>query len=408
MTDQVGSNVYKKWAQVMGRIENIELDAFHPDKKYRYSSGANILNTVRPILAEVGLILQTKQVTKLRIREQITGNKGWYNRVFLRWRLVDIDNPESHTDWALADGEAIDYSGDKGGAAAMTYALKNLVKDIFLVRGDDDADTDKSDGVDWNRTHGNNGRRQEPPPNRQQPPAQRQQPPPPIDATERFQKQEPPSQPQMTNGQPQPDQTSTTTKANPEQPQEKAVKNVDLFKEQAKGLGFDSSGYKVTLSRFKNFRNDAGQLTYKPDRHDEMVASLEAWKQLVDLMNELGLGAAPEAELDYLGVTPPYESKQDIIDALPKIRQHADFVAQATEIAGDKVLSVLKNQGLLPWTPEKNDMMLQALRASVEAEQLVQESNADVVEEVEDPVDLVTEITADESGGEFSVTSMTL
>lgn len=410
MTDTVNSsNVYKKWAKVMSKIEGFDLDSFHPDKKYKYSSGANIMNTVRPILAEVGLILQTKQMLKLRIREQIVGNKGWYNRVVFRWRLVDADNPDSATEWATAEGEAIDYSGDKGGAAARTYALKNLIADVFLVRGDDDVDTDAGNGVDWSKTHGNQPRRQDPPQQQrpQQPPPRQQSQPPPIDAAERFKQQEAPQRQETANGQPQPDQTPTAAKADPEHtPSNEPVYTVDLFKKQATELGFDSEGYKVTLSRFKNFRNSDGQLAYKPSRHAEMVSSLEAWKSLVELMQELGLTAAPEDELNYLGVTPPYESKEAIIAALPVIRQHADFVAKAVEIAGDKVATILKSQGLLPWAAEKSEMMLQALRGSVEAEKLVAEANEDIVEQVEDPVDLVTEVVAD--GDEFSVTSMEL
>ena len=137
-----------------------------------------------------------------------------------------------------------------------------------------------------------------------------------------------------------------------------------------------------------------------------MIESLKAWKALTDLMAELELSAEPENELAYLGVNPPYADHNSILNALPTIRKHAEFVFAAREIAGDSVGEVLKNQGLLPWTLEKNDMMLQALRASVSAQQLVEEANGDVVEEVADAVDLVTEITVD--GDEFSVTSMTL
>lgn len=381
----IKETVYAKWAAVYGALQNIDLDAKHPEKGYRYASGAEVLQTIRPILAQHMLVIDTELLLDhpQAVRERY-GDKSFYNRVVYRYRLVDAENPESKTDWKYAVGDAVEYgSGDKGHASATTYCLKRLVQDVFLIRADDEPDTDAN--VEPKPEPKQRQQRQEPPPRQQTPREQRQQPPPLSVVSKNGASETHP--PTTTSGQPQPaptqaDESQANASQSPSPLSSSAQHTVEVFKSQAAALGFNDRGVMITTLSHFGFSDK-----YSSDQHDAMIEALTVWASLDLFYRGLNVKNTLADELNYLVtaglLTKPYTAAA-LKEVSSVIQAHAEFNRAAIAITPDAG-ALLKQHGLLPWKPTNGELALQTLRNHVEnaARQQEMRKAAEVAAEVE-------------------------
>lgn len=138
-----------KLARVMGRVGWVEKRGQNTAQNYAFVTEADVLNTVRPLLAEEGIAV-IPEVISLTFRE-IQGNSGKVIPIAtVMERFTFTDGVETYA--VTTVGEGMD-SGDKAVYKAMTGALKYAIRQVVLVSTGDDPEKDdrtsrKVDGED--------------------------------------------------------------------------------------------------------------------------------------------------------------------------------------------------------------------------------------------------------------------
>ena len=330
------SNVYKKWAIALKTITPLVKSGFNKQDGFQYDEADAVLEHIRPILGEIGLIIEHHIVSQEYVREPNQAG-GMFNQVTRRYRLVDADNPDSRTEWAEIIGQATEYkkSADKGFAMADTYCLKNMVKDIFLLRGKDDEDTDKAkEGADTPANFSGN-----------QPGSKK---------LISFPKSEAPKQQKQEGEQPLP----ASPPAAPAQQIADTSKTSKVFVAELKALGYELDEAKAILRHFGRVGQD-NKLSYTPANHDQMLREVKAWKTLQgNLFSE-----SPSDFLINYGFVVPFTEAQ-VKESAPFASDYEQFAIEATKVSPEWD-GILAQYALFPWRSDKSDLMLETLRNHV-------------------------------------------
>jgi len=130
------SSIYKKIGKVMQKIERIPKNGFNEYHKYHYVTEADLMDKIRPLLAEVGLAFYSS------VLEQQRDNELMLTKVKMEFVLADADTGECIK--SIYWGEAQD-KGDKGLYKAYTGATKYFLMKTFLIATGDDPERDEEE-----------------------------------------------------------------------------------------------------------------------------------------------------------------------------------------------------------------------------------------------------------------------
>lgn len=130
-------SIYQKWIELVKESEYVQKTGQNSFHKYTYITEADMLNALRPKMAELGLLFYPKVA-------EVLGNSGSVITVLYTYVLVDADSGEEVSMQVVAQGAD---SQDKGAYKAATGARKYALRQLVLVSTGDDPEED-SDSED--------------------------------------------------------------------------------------------------------------------------------------------------------------------------------------------------------------------------------------------------------------------
>jgi hypothetical protein len=132
-------SLYVRLAAVLAAVERIPKRGYNEFHKYEYALAADVIDSMRTLFVEHGLILLAQCAAVER--EVFSGEKGdsLLTRASVVFTVADPESGESiNLPWV---GEGYD-KGDKGLYKAYTGALKYWLMDTFLIPTGDDPEND--------------------------------------------------------------------------------------------------------------------------------------------------------------------------------------------------------------------------------------------------------------------------
>ena len=141
MTDTVKLTLRQKLVQVYAKIDHVEKSGTNAKQNYKFVRSADVLHTVRKALLELGIYAQTN-FELLGTYDIATNSGGKMHTATVRATIMlhDTDTDEIISISGLGDGAD---SGDKGIYKAQTGAVKNALRNAFLVPDEEDPEADE-------------------------------------------------------------------------------------------------------------------------------------------------------------------------------------------------------------------------------------------------------------------------
>ena len=149
-------NLYQKLHKIQSQVIGLGKDS--QGQNFKYVSGTKVLDAIKPIMNDIGLLLKMEVLsidnvrndytTSLKIDEQ---TKEWYgkpkseilSKVMMKFTWVDVETGEKDENLFGANGQ---NDWDKGVGSAMTYAERYfLLKYFHIATDEDDIDNPKVD-----------------------------------------------------------------------------------------------------------------------------------------------------------------------------------------------------------------------------------------------------------------------
>lgn len=129
------SKLFTKLAKVQSQLKSIPENGFNKFHSYKYSTSEDIINTVRPLCAESGLVV-TIGCTSQEIQRE-----GKAAFVIIQLTVTDSESGESTS--CLMPGYAEDAKSDKSLYKAITGATKYALRNFFCLATGDDPEKDE-------------------------------------------------------------------------------------------------------------------------------------------------------------------------------------------------------------------------------------------------------------------------
>lgn len=144
------ASIFKKIAIVMDNVRRVKKSGWNDFHKYAYASEADIVDGIRPILAEAGLALWTTVVSESRdlrpmhnkYKPNDPPHMKWFTKVGVKFIIGDAETGETLESVYYGEGED---EGDKGLYKAYTGAQKYFLTKTFLISSGDVVDDVPSD-----------------------------------------------------------------------------------------------------------------------------------------------------------------------------------------------------------------------------------------------------------------------
>lgn len=146
-------SIYKKLHQIQGKVNGLGKDK--ASGQYGYVSGAKVLEFIRPLMNELGLILKQEILSIENDRQDYkTGIGTQYekpkseilSKVMMRFTWIDVQTGEKDENLFGANGQ---NDWEKGLGSALTYAERYFFLKYFHIPTDeDDIDNDLRKKVD--------------------------------------------------------------------------------------------------------------------------------------------------------------------------------------------------------------------------------------------------------------------
>lgn len=136
------TTIYEKLLEMQRRVDSVIRDGKNTSDKYDFASDENVLDTFRPLMDELGLLL-IPSVTGAQLHEGTTrnGTVRYLTEMTINMTWRDVMSGEELTVPWYAQG--VDLAGEKGVGKALTYAEKYfLLKFFHVATKKDDPDTD--------------------------------------------------------------------------------------------------------------------------------------------------------------------------------------------------------------------------------------------------------------------------
>lgn len=130
-------NIYKKLHEIQKQINGLSKDkaAFG----YKYVTGDKVLEHIKPLMNDLGLLLKQEVLSIDNIRQDYTtknGAKSEINsKVMMRFTWVDIETGEKDENLFGANGQ---NDWDKGVGSALTYGERYFLLKYFHIATDED------------------------------------------------------------------------------------------------------------------------------------------------------------------------------------------------------------------------------------------------------------------------------
>lgn len=141
-------NLFEKLLDIQKSVDAFVKDGTNLSDKYDYVSGNAVLDTIRPKMNELGLLL-IPATTEGRVHEGITksGTTRFMTEIVKEFIWIDCESKDTYSVPFYAQG--VDLAGEKGVGKAETYAEKYFLMKFFHVptnKDDPDNDGRNSDG----------------------------------------------------------------------------------------------------------------------------------------------------------------------------------------------------------------------------------------------------------------------
>lgn len=134
-------NLYEKLLAIQKAVPVVKKDGLNQSDKYKYASGVEVLNTIRPLMDELGLLL-IPRVDAATMHEGATrsGTTRFLTETFWTFTWHDVESGEELSVPFYAQGA--DLGGERGVGKAATYAEKTFLLKFFHAATSDDPDND--------------------------------------------------------------------------------------------------------------------------------------------------------------------------------------------------------------------------------------------------------------------------
>ena len=135
--------LHQKLLEMQKRVDKVVKDGKNLSDKYDFASDENVLDTFRPLMDELGLLL-IPSITRAELHEGTTrsGTSRFMTELFFNMTWHDVESGQTLVVPWYAQG--VDLAGEKGVGKAATYAEKYFLLKFFHVSTKkDDPDTDK-------------------------------------------------------------------------------------------------------------------------------------------------------------------------------------------------------------------------------------------------------------------------
>lgn len=136
-------NLLQKLLEIQGSVDAFVKDGQNKDGgNYKYVSSDMVLDTVRPKMQELGLLLEpTVTGHALHAGETKSGTVRYMTEMDITFTWIDVETGESRSVPFYAQG--VDLAGEKGVGKALTYGEKYFLMKYFHVpTSKDDPDSD--------------------------------------------------------------------------------------------------------------------------------------------------------------------------------------------------------------------------------------------------------------------------
>ena len=151
-------NLYQKLHKIQCQVIGLGKDK--DGQNFKYVSGTKVLDAIKPIMNELGLILKMEVLSIDNVRndyttslKQDTQTKEWLgkpkseilSKVMMKFTWIDVATGEKDENFFGANGQ---NDWDKGVGSAMTYAERYfLLKFFHIATDEDDIDNPKVDEI---------------------------------------------------------------------------------------------------------------------------------------------------------------------------------------------------------------------------------------------------------------------
>lgn len=150
-------NLFEKLLEIQKSVDAFVKDGTNQSDKYDFVSGNMVLDTIRPKMNELKLLL-VPATTEGRVHEGVTksGTTRFLTEIDKNFIWIDCETGETYAVPFYAQG--VDLAGEKGVGKAETYAEKYFLLKFFHVptkKDDPDSDGRTADGE--KKLHGTQG-----------------------------------------------------------------------------------------------------------------------------------------------------------------------------------------------------------------------------------------------------------
>jgi len=136
-------NLYQKLAEIQSKVLGLGKDKdtssqYNP-KGYKYVTGSKVLENVKPLMVELGIILKQEVLSIENVRQDYAVKSGQkseiLSKVMMRFTWVDVDSGDKDENLFGANGQ---NDWDKGVGSALTYAERYFLLKYFHINTDED------------------------------------------------------------------------------------------------------------------------------------------------------------------------------------------------------------------------------------------------------------------------------
>jgi len=142
MSESKKRTLAQKLLEMQKRVDSVVKDGKNQSDKYDFASDENVLDTFRPLMDELGLLL-IPQIDGATVREGVTrsGTARYLTEMTMLMRWIDTESGEElNVPWYA---QGVDLAGEKGVGKALTYGEKYfLLKFFHVATKKDDPDSD--------------------------------------------------------------------------------------------------------------------------------------------------------------------------------------------------------------------------------------------------------------------------
>ena len=136
-TKKTSMNIYQKLLEIQKQVMGLGKDS--KSFGYKYVSGSKVLDHVKPLMNEYGLILKQEVLDIENTRQDYTTKSGAKSEILtkaiMRFTWIDVESGDSDVNMFAANGQ---NDWEKGLGSALTYAERYFLLKYFHINTDED------------------------------------------------------------------------------------------------------------------------------------------------------------------------------------------------------------------------------------------------------------------------------